>query len=1173
LARSLESAGVVSVLDAPGVQLSSRCLQALLQSAAALAGVGPIIRLRGESEVALQCSLVELAESLQYPERHVRDVDHPRHGLLRYLTGAPQAVVWFHGLPSAHRLEEFASQLSGVRVVVSGAVPEVLELLKPRTSVMVPALDPSAVRVWMDSRLGETSPGGAPRPEATVEHLQCPTSASVWTSLLAAGHADHGDLGAGDLSRLAEQWWAAESTSADGWQLALWALADYDWSDAAPLRTACSQRPGYSHTEFDASLERIVKSGLVESSPESGRLALQPVWHAALRAALPLSLLLSGLEAWGRSLRSTSEEELSATFARHAERLAEAAGRNSDVPIELRESHLRRAVRSCRAVGAWRQGAFHAQRLVKLTTQRCGAESAEAAAAWRLSAEIQHAGHQLLAARKAARRAEEILERLGPEVVEALADLKCDIAELDLAEGRAERANHRLEGIRQLLQGGQPPREITARWMFLRGACLLAGKQLDRSELLLRRSWELRSQFLPPDHEALLTTRMLLARNLFAQHRTQDAEALLRSDLEIRRSSAAVTPMESAVTANLLADLYFANGRYAAAEPLLEEVLTIRRITSSQDDRFVGEAACRLASLKSSRGDYSAADRLFRQALTITENVFGEEHPRVADVLNELAKMLFTQSKHDQSRRLLERALAIQQRAYRKGDFRIVESQNSLAAIYVARGLYEHAARLYRESLAAVRQSKAGDHPALATTLNNLGDVLRSLGRHREGEELLVESLVMRQRLYGEAHPVVAQSLSNLAYLQLLVGRSEEARSNVERALRIRRETLGSQHPHTANSLATLGRLAWRAGDHAAAMGAFEESCEIHRLGLGDRSQQYGSSLALLGRAELATGRTAKAELHLLKSRVILEDTVGPNHRLYADALLGLAELSESEGRDNDAFPLLERALAIQKQTLGSDRYEVGETLLLVGRNLLRRGVPAIACERLHEAEKLLLSLAEPPGWIVMDVCLAGARAALENNLAAIAEQKLQLGLKWLSGDADDETRGEFLALQASVAMAQQRYAEAEQLINSQLEATTRRFGAEARELLPLLDQMAAALTMQNDARGAETCVRRSLAIAKRIYGTRHLETADRMDQLASLLMRTERAGDAHQLLQEVIAVHEERSQSNPLTLANSLQKQADVLHILKRSDDAIVLEDRAAALRNRTSHVLDDIL
>lgn len=1200
---ALRSSGAVVLTAAPGSDGAGLGRRTLVREVLRrLTEADVILRLRGDSETAWQCSLVRAARDLDLPERFVRQADFPRQGVVRVLRAAAQPVIWFEGAAvEPEWIVALQSLVPRARWLCTGVANAAEWKVRPTIVTLERLPAEELARLLHELRgpavsnsEGDGSAGaiakcaGLPAAavlfaaaeraqagrEASGEDVASPSGESV---LVQGARRLWRALAGGPLAR-----WLALAAALDAEQipLACWNLA---WHSGASTR----------HDPLDAEslLATLTEWRLIERDPHGETVDLPPAIHQALREALPADLRTWALTVWTGTLGVWRELGLPPeTLALHAETLAEAlAAAEAPACAVLDAARLARDL--CLAVGASRRAAAWGRRVVTVCTTTSESTPEELATAWARLAHAQRSGRRVQAARQSSRAAEECLAALPEPPRELLVEVKCDIAEADLEEGRPQRAWRRMQQIRELeSRAGAPLAPLTAaRCEFLRGACLLAGKRADLAEPLLRDVLATRERLTSGDDVEVLRTRTLLARVLFQQRKLAAAEELLLQDLQMRRQSARVAPAEIIVAANFLAEVYFVQGRYADAEPLFDEVLTLRRETLGERDRLVGETAQRLAVLRSSRGDYAAADPLFRLALSIAEDQYGGDHPRVAAVLNELAQMLFDQGRYDQARRLLERALVLQQRALRPADPHILETRNNLAAVLAARGVFEPAARLYETNLAALGD---GDLPLKATTLNNLGDVYRSLGRYAEAERHLLAALEMRQRLHPAEHPVVGQSWSNLGYLYLVRGRTGEARSAIERALAIRRRSLAPTHPHVANSLTTLGRILHRCGNLRAARDVSTQAAEAYRDSLGERHPQYAASLTLVGRLELALGRRAKAELHLLRARAVLEETLGPNHRWFAEVLVALAELSEAEGRPADAFPLYERALAILRQTLAADRYELVEILLGLGRNLLQRDHPGLARERLMEAERLLSTI--PAGYLELRLTVWRhlASAALQVGRADEAEAVARKALDalaptesaspraggtlpeaCLSPEDAERHRTDWLLIQAEAAAQLGRGEQAHTLLKQLLAETERRAGPHAPELIPLLSRLAATLTLCGEPAQAEAYVRRGVMLAERTYGRQHPETARRLDHLASLLAQQGRTSESEELLREVLDIYEATYGPGHAAVADALQKYAALLHRLNRESEAFRCEDRAQAIEGRSTHVLEDIL
>ena len=782
---------------------------------------------------------------------------------------------------------------------------------------------------------------------------------------------------------------------------------------------------------------------------------------------------------------------------------------------------------------------------------------------------------EFLAARKAFRTSLSYYSEPTPELVE----LNFAIAEADLNECQLSRAARRLENARRAMQEiGIPKNDpLYPQLHFLQGAYLLSVGRLGEAKRTLERSLRLREQ-LPPDHPEVLKTRTVLARTLFQSKDYAGCEELLRQCLSIREQSEQVAEIDRIVPVNFLAEVLYVQGRYSESEPLFERVLAVRGELFGPNHSLVGETKNKLAVLKSLRGAYKEAEPLFRHALTIAETSYGETHPEVSRVLNDIAESLYAQGKHDSARRLLDRALQIQEKTLRGNDLRVARTRNNLAACYVARGHFAEAGKLYLQDLTAKRKTLPADSPVIATALNNLGEVQRSLGEYREAEELLRESLKIRQAAFGETHPHVAQSLSNLGYVYLQQHRTTEARPIFEQALSLREKSLHPAHPHVAATVASLGEVAYLDADYDQARKQFERALEICENVYGEKNSLTASVAVALGRTLIRLGRTAKAELLLLKSRSAIDASVGPNHRYFAQVLVGLAELYERAGKHHDAFPLLDRALAIQKATSAS-RLETSQTLFLMGANLLLRGQPGEALRHFEDCLTLRINqLGEDHREVALvRVKLGAALVAMKKPVEA--EEHLLHALRKFTpavgnttaNDAISETaRVEALGQLAEACAMLRKFDMAESLLQEHLKLQEARLGPDHPDTAPALSQLAALMYLRERFDEVEPLVLRCITLSEKKYGIDHTETARHIENLAGVYFLQGRLVEAEPLIKRAVGILEKRYGAHHKSTAAALENYAMLLRKLGRDTDAIVAESRVREAEERESHVLD---
>ncbi|MCA8992676.1 MAG: tetratricopeptide repeat protein [Planctomycetaceae bacterium] len=830
------------------------------------------------------------------------------------------------------------------------------------------------------------------------------------------------------------------------------------------------------------------------------------------------------------------------------------------------------AAQNAGRIGAWLRGAEIGQRLLPRLQNLPPDESRTAIAETHLQiARCMRDGQRFGMARKNYRKAVEQLKQRR-----AIADAMMDIVEIDLNESRIDTAALRLEQIIKLharseVEGLDVSR---ARRLFLRGAILVAKGKLEDAVRVLQRALDLRLSLLPNDHPDVLANFSLLARAAFALPDLNLAEQVLRRDLEIRRNSESVMEGEIAVPVHSLADLLYSRGQYAEAETLYEEALKLRRTLYLSDDRRVSETLLRLAILKATRGAYREADGFFRETISLTEDLFGENHPAVARILNHLAESLFAQGKYDQTRRILERALRIQEGNLRSNDPALARTRNNLAALFVAVGQYETARKLYEKDLEIKRAQLTPQHPQLGTVLNNLGEVLRSQGDLDGAETYLEEAVQIREEVFGDSHPHVAQSLSNLGYVQLLQHRISSAKTLFERALDIRTRTLAKDHPHRASSLSCLAKTVAHTGDWTHARQLYSEALDIIQKVHGAEHAQATLLTAQIARVDLKAGHRARGELGLLKAKAMQEKTIGPNHRFFAETLLGLAELYQQEEKYEQAFPLLERALAIYRETTSSPRYEIGETLFLLGINLQERGVAKEAHDRLLECYRLWSELLDFDDEQLHRCARLLGQLAIKHGDANQADKLLTAELTRLqNNDAPNLSEAQRLIPHIADARAKLgRYAEAEEMLHQHVKDLEQQHGTDSPELLSPYSHLAGIKYLQNQFDEAVPLIQYCVDLAEYHFGESHEETAKHLENLAGVLYMQEKFEEAKPLIGRAVEIFKSRLGDHAPEVQAAL---ANYSMLLRRTDQTTEAELVEQELADDTpeSHVLDDIL
>ncbi len=782
----------------------------------------------------------------------------------------------------------------------------------------------------------------------------------------------------------------------------------------------------------------------------------------------------------------------------------------------------------------------------------------------------------------ARRRWRQAVEVCPPETHKQAELLLC-IAEIDVNENRLDRALARLISVGEIIKR-LPPSDHTqlldAQRKYLKAGVLLGRGETRAARDLFRSALNMRTPLLPVDHMHLMRNRLMLARTEFLLKDLATSEQILLNEIAIREQSPRVSEMELAVACNFLAEQYYLSGRLSDAEPVYERTLDLRRSNLAPGHRLIGEMANRLAVIKSARGAYKESDVLFRESLTSVEQSYGAEHFEVARVLNDLAESLFAQNKVEPARRLLEKALHIQEKSLKPNDARLSRTRCNLASVYVTRGRFAEAVRLYERDVVECQSQQVPDKASLATSLNNLAEALRSLGRNAEAEERLQQALVIREQLVGPDHPQVAQVLNNLGYLHLQQHRYSEASQCLQRALRIRESCLSPNHPHLATTLGTLAEIHFAQGHYEDARPHYARAIEIALNAFGERHPQVASLQICSARNEMRLGHVGRAELMLLRGKTTIEEVLGANHRMSSRVLLSLSELAHAESRYEPAFPMLERCLSIQLDTMSSQRLEIAETLQLITENLTARGLYAEALPRIKEAIEIQHAVLGPQHLELIPNTLRLGEIHLQLGDAAAAEEAFRFVLDHANTTTQSQFRQVAFEKLPDVLVQLQKYDEAAELLTRKVSHLE--LAGPSHALISVCSQLAGIYYLLDQPAAAAPWMERCVELSEILHGADSPETARHLDNLAGVRFLLGEYELAEPTILRSIQILEAE---HPTRTAALTKARENYIHLLRKTN-RVAEADEMVSVSTATvasppvsppgflpsSHVLDDL-
>jgi tetratricopeptide (TPR) repeat protein len=206
-----------------------------------------------------------------------------------------------------------------------------------------------------------------------------------------------------------------------------------------------------------------------------------------------------------------------------------------------------------------------------------------------------------------------------------------------------------------------------------------------------------------------------------------------------------------------------------------------------------------------------------------------------------------------------------------------------------------------------------------------------------------------------------------------------------EQALAIR------ENPHVATVLNDLARNYEEQGQYTKAEPLYERALAIREKALGLEHTDVVESLNNVARIYFNQGQYAKAE-PLCKRALAIDESYGPEHPRVAIGLDHLALLLNAMDRQEDAVPLMRRALEIDEKSYGTEHPEVANRLNKLAQLLQATNRLGEAGPLMRRALVIFMNCTRETGHLHPHL-----RNAFDNYLAFLEEMSL--------GDAEIDER------------------------------------------------------------------------------------------------------------------------------------------------------------------------
>jgi len=441
-----------------------------------------------------------------------------------------------------------------------------------------------------------------------------------------------------------------------------------------------------------------------------------------------------------------------------------------------------------------------------------------------------------------------------------------------------------------------------------------------------------------------------------------DAEDLLRQNLDALDAD----PLRVLGVHVALADLYAcqlreaeAGEQLAVAEAIAEEHL------AREDLRRLAVGLAR-ADLLVRAGKMSRASELVDAA-----HVVAQRRARSVELISTLSmKALLDGAVEPQWGEMLARdALRLGRDVLPADDPGISRLARLAGGFALQLGDVDTARALVDEAL-TVAQSSLGSHHLDVAECHRMASMVRlNGGQVPDAGAAAATALNIAARFYGDGHGGTAPFLVQLAYVRQAEGHLRQAQRLVGQAVDGAVAAHGPDDLRVGSVLSVRADLAYALGevadgdrDAAAALG-------IAEVRLADDAAHLVGSLLMNAHTHLQAGRPDEAERVARRAGEILDGQDQPPDWPIAAYAVTLGRALALQGRDDEAVPLLDRAVRIYESTRGVQRVLLGQALLTLGVVLARQGDRKAGAEYASRGRAVLaatpvagVSSGRPPG-------------------------------------------------------------------------------------------------------------------------------------------------------------------------------------------------------------------
>ena len=500
----------------------------------------------------------------------------------------------------------------------------------------------------------------------------------------------------------------------------------------------------------------------------------------------------------------------------------------------------------------------------------------------------------------------------------------------------------------------------------------------------------------------------------------------------------------------------------------------------------------------------------------------------------------------------------------------------ALSGMVLTSGLAAYAliqrAAAQRQTLRAEAEARTAKETArFLVDLFKVSDPSEARGNTVTAREMLDKGAARVDQGLAKEPAIQATLMDTLGTVYVGLGLYAQARPLLDRAVATRRRVPGIDPLELSNSLSHQGDLLALQAEFDAGEKAYREAIRIASSHPQDRQSEVdlGNSLAGLGTLLDLEGRYTDAEKTLRAALNLRQALYGTKDPDVARTLKDLARTITRGGNPGAAIPLMQRALAVQRDLRGNEPHpDLAEVLNDMGYVYDENG-------DLDNAEKFYREslamyrrlLGEKHPYVATELENVALTAQSKGDFAS-AEALLRQSLE-IHRDLQGESHPEFGRALFNLASVQYDRGETREALANMRQALViyrKAYPADHPEIAIVLNVMGFGLTMARDYGQANRYLQEGLAMRRRLFNDKSPEIASSLMMLAVLRVAEGKYPEALELAQSARGIFTAALSAEHWRTAIAESIEGAALTGLGRYDEAEVRLTHGCGLLSKNS-------